>query len=33
MTSDVALLSNALVGTPDPEIVMLEHRLREAPVV
>jgi len=26
----VALFSNALVGTPDPEIVMLEHRLREA---
>jgi ketosteroid isomerase-like protein len=30
MTSDVAPLTNALVGAPDPEIVTLEHRLREA---
>jgi len=30
MTSDVTPLSSVLIGTPDPEIVTLEHRLREA---
>lgn len=30
MTSDVALLSAVLMGPPDPEIVALEARLRDA---
>jgi ketosteroid isomerase-like protein len=30
MTTDLALLSDVLIGSPDPEIVELESRLRNA---